>query len=131
MNPLLLGGIVETIGKVADDLFTSDEERARAELEAYQAETDRIATQTEVNKIEAGSDSIFVAGWRPAVGWVCGSALAYAAIVEPVARFVSQVAFGYSGAFPEIDTDLTLQVLLGMLGLGTLRTWEKGKGVAR
>lgn len=131
MNPLLLGGIVETVGKVADDLFTSDEERAKAELDAYTAETARLSTQTEVNKIEAGSDSIFVAGWRPAVGWVCGSALAYAAILEPVGRFVAQVGFGYAGEFPQIDTDLTLQVLLGMLGLGTLRTWEKGKGVAR
>lgn len=131
MNPLLLGGIVETVGKIADDLFTSDEERAKAELDAYTAETDRLANQTRINEIEAGSSSSFTSGWRPFVGWTCGLALAYVSVLEPVARFVSQVFFGYTGAFPVIDTDLTLQVLLGMLGLGGLRTFEKHKGLTK
>lgn len=61
---------------------------------------------------------------------VAGAALAYAAILEPVARFVAVIALDYKGAFPAIDTDLTLQVLVGILGLGGLRTWEKQKGVA-
>lgn len=83
--------------------------------------------QIEVNKEEARSINLFVAGWRPFVGWICGLGLAYAAILEPLARFGAQVLFGYGGAFPPIDTTLTIQVLIGMLGLGALRTGEKIK----
>jgi hypothetical protein len=61
---------------------------------------------------------------------VCGFAFAYAAILEPVARFVAAVMFGYKGAFPAIDTALTIQVLFGILGLGAMRMREKEKGVA-
>ena len=84
MNPLLIGGIIDTVGKVADSLFTSDEERAKlqieglkAETEAYRAESERLGGQLEVNKEEARHASVFVAGWRPAVGWVSVIALAY------------------------------------------------------
>lgn len=84
--------------------------------------------QIEVNKTEAASNSIFVAGWRPFVGWVGGFALAYAAIIDPVARFAAQVIFAYHGAFPIIDTEITMQVLFGILGLGAMRTMDKKNG---
>lgn len=84
--------------------------------------------QIDVNKTEAASTSLFVAGWRPFTGWVCGLGLAYVAIVEPVGRFMAQVWFDYTGGFPVIDTSLTMQVLIGMLGLGALRSTEKVKG---
>ncbi|MCR4297519.1 MAG: holin family protein [Gallionella sp.] len=83
--------------------------------------------QIAVNQEEAKSLNVFVAGWRPFVGWVCGAGLAYVALVEPLARFIAQVAFGYAGAFPAIDTSLTMQVLIGMLGLGAMRSVEKVK----
>lgn len=130
MNPLLIGGIVETVGKIADDLFTSDEERAKAALDAYSAETVRMTAQTDINKEEAKSSSTFVAGARPFILWVCGVALAYAALLEPLMRFAAKVWFGYAGDFPVIDTDITLQVLFGILGLGTLRSVEKFRGKA-
>lgn len=134
MNPLIvpaIGGIIETIGKVADDLITSDSERAKADLDAYNAETSRLTSQTKINEIEAGSSDRFVSRWRPAVGWVGVVALGYASIVEPVGRFIAQVAFGYDGAFPVIDTDLTLQVLLGLLGLGAMRSFDKKVGTSK
>lgn len=90
-----------------------------------------VMGQLEINKAEAANGSVFVSGWRPAIGWVCGAALAYAAIIEPVARFVATVAFGYLGIFPVIDTDITLQILFGLLGLAGMRSFEKSKGVAR
>lgn len=130
MNTLLIGGIVETVGKIADDLFTSDEERAKAALDAYSAETVRMTAQTDINKEEAKSSSTFVAGARPFILWVCGVALAYAALLEPLMRFAAKVWFGYAGDFPVIDTDITLQVLFGILGLGTLRSVEKFRGKA-
>lgn len=83
--------------------------------------------QIGVNVEEAKSTNWFVAGWRPAVGWICASALAYTAILEPFVRFVSTVIFKYAGSFPVIDTSLTTTVLLGMLGLGAMRTAEKIK----
>ena len=86
--------------------------------------------QIGVNTTEASSTDRFVSGWRPFVGWVGGVSLAYVAIVEPVARFTAQVGFQYAGPFPVIDTTLTMQVLLGILGLGGLRTMEKKAGVA-
>lgn len=134
MNPLLtagLGGIIEIVGKVADDLLTSDEERAKADLDAYQAETTRMAGQVEVNKIEASSASLFVAGARPFILWVCGVAFAYATLLEPMARFIAKVIFSYAGDFPVIDTDITLQLLFGMLGLGVMRSYDKRKAVGK
>ena len=105
-------------------------EQKMAELEKS-GELAKIAGQLEINKIEAGSSNWFVAGWRPFVGWVCGVGLAYVAILEPLVRFIAQVGFGYKGSFPLIDTSLTMQVLLGMLGLAGIRGFEKTKGVAR
>lgn len=105
-------------------------EQKLAELEKS-GELAKIAGQLEINKQEAASTNWFVAGWRPYVGWVCGTGLLYVALVEPVIRFIAQVLFGYRGMFPLIDTSLTMQVLLGMLGLGYLRSSDKAKGVAR
>mgnify|MGYP001572043587 CR=1 FL=1 len=85
--------------------------------------------QIEVNKEEAKSFSKFIAGGRPFIMWVCGIAFAYVAILEPIMRFTAQVFFSYTGAFPAIDTALTLQVMLGLLGLGAMRSWEKDKDV--
>jgi len=100
------------------------------ELAQLKAETDLALGQLAINAEEAKSASVFVSGWRPMVGWCGAIALAYAAIIEPVARFVAQVWFGYTGAFPVIDTTLTMQILFGILGLGAYRSFEKSKGVA-
>ena len=87
--------------------------------------------QLEVNKVEAGHRSRFVAGWRPFVGWTCGVALAWHFVVAPLLTFV----FAYLGAdlpqLPSFDMDALMTVLLGMLGLGGLRTFEKAKGLSK
>ena len=87
--------------------------------------------QLDINKAEASSSSLFVSGWRPAIGWICGFSLCYAAILEPIARFTASVIFAYVGTFPIIDTEITLQILMGLLGLAGMRTFEKHKGVAK
>ena len=69
----------------------------------------------------------FIAGWRPFIGWVCGLGLFYVSLLEPIGRFVATVFFKYTGPFPVIDTSLTMQVMLGMLGLAAARTVEKVK----
>lgn len=139
----LLGGgdAVKAIGDTVDKLFTSDDERLERKIEADKAQmahelelakldSQALQNQTDVNKIEAASTSLFVSGWRPFVGWVCGFALAYASIIEPILRFAATM-FGYVGSFPVIDTELTMQVLIGILGLGVFRTYERKQGVHR
>ena len=142
MNPLLITGLFE-IGKgLIDRLFPDPAAKAAAQLELIKlqqsgelaqlaAATDLAKLQVQTNIEEAKHPSLLVSGGRPFIMWVCGISMAYAAILEPMARFIADVIFGYTGAFPEIDTDITLQVLMGLLGLSGLRTWEKGKGVAR
>ena len=83
--------------------------------------------QIGVNAAEAKSTSLFVAGWRPFIGWVCGMGMAYAAIVLPVMEFIAKVVFDYLGEFPKVDWAILGQVLLGILGLGGMRTYEKTK----
>ena len=139
MNPLFIAPILE-IGKgIINRLFPDPAAAAAAQLELLKmqqngdlaqlaSETDLAKLQIQVNVEEAKSTNWFVAGWRPFVGWTCGAGLAYVAVLEPLARFAAKVAFGYSGEFPSISTDITLQVLLGMLGLGAMRSVEKIKG---
>jgi hypothetical protein len=100
------------------------------ELAVLAAETKLAEGQLNINAEEAKSSSLFVSGWRPFVGWSCGFALCYAAILDPILRFGAVVWFGYAGEFPEIDTNITMQVLLGMLGLAGMRSYEKKEGVA-
>lgn len=115
--------------KRAEELYKLEQLRQQGDLARMDAEVKLLLGQIEVNKVEAQHPSIFVAGWRPFAGWCGGVAFAYAAIIEPVARFISKVVYGYQGNFPEINTDLTIQVLLGMLGLGIMRSFEKTKEV--
>lgn len=114
----------------ADAQYRLAELAQKGDLAAMHAEVALLTGQLEINKEEAKHPSIFVAGWRPAVGWVCVFALAYSAILEPFARFIATIS-GYDGSFPVLDISLLGQVLLGMLGLGAFRTYEKTKGVAR
>ena len=140
MNPLLLSGLFDLGKGLIDRLWPDPAQKAAAALELARmqqngelaqlaAETDLAKLQIQTNIEEAKSTNWWVAGWRPAVGWVCGAGLAYAALVEPFARFAAKVWFGYTGDFPIIDTDLTLQILMGMLGLGAMRSIEKVKNV--
>jgi hypothetical protein len=130
MNLLGISSIIDSVGKVAGDLITTDKEKMQLEIENRKLDQAVDMAQIEVNKIEAASSSMFVAGWRPFIGWGCGSAFLYSAMFEPIARFVAQVGFNYTGAFPQLDTNLTMQVMLGMLGMAGMRSYEKTKGVA-
>jgi hypothetical protein len=138
MNPLLLSGLFE-IGKgIINRIFPDPAQAAAAQLELLKmqqngdlaqlaADTDLAKLQIQTNIAEAAGNW-FTAGWRPCIGWVCGAGLAYAALIEPFARFTAKVWFGYTGEFPVIDTTLTMQILMGMLGLGAMRSVEKVKG---
>ena len=138
MNPLLLSGLFDLGKGLIDRLFPDPAAKAAAQLELLKmqqagdlaqlaADTDLAKLQIQTNIAEAAGNW-FTAGWRPCIGWVCGAGLAYAALIEPFARFIAKVGFGYVGDFPIIDTNLTMQILMGMLGLGAMRSIEKIKG---
>lgn len=111
----------------AVELRKLEELRQKGDLAELQAYVTLLQGQLEINKTEAQHASIFVAGWRPWVGWVGGFSLAYAGIFEPLLRFIATMA-GYTGEFPQIDTAMTIQVLMGMLGIGAMRSFDKRQG---
>jgi len=119
---------VEAVANGLDGLFTSDDERlTHAEITARIKQEPNKA-QNAVNAIEARHKSIFVAGWRPFIGWVCGFALLYEFILNPIAAWIITLSMDVPVYPPVLDTTQLYTVLLGMLGLGGLRTYEKLKG---
>jgi hypothetical protein len=120
--------------KVIDRLWPDPAQAAAAKLELFKlqqsGELAVITGQMEINKAEAANPSVFVAGWRPFIGWVCGAACAWNWIGLPMAKALAvyhQVPFALSPA----DLSEMMPVLIGLLGLGGLRTVEKIQGVAR
>lgn len=127
--PKLIGGnIAETAKGVADvvDKFveTPDEKAAFQTVMAKMAQQPGLA-QVELNKIGAAHRSVFVSGWRPAVGWVCAVGLAFAFLVNPLLQWI----IGDPG--PELPLDIMMELVIGMLGLAGLRTAEKLAGRAK
>ncbi|WP_375180662.1 3TM-type holin [Enterococcus rotai] len=109
--------------KQAEEQRKLQELAQKGNLEELNAEVKLLISQVDLNKVEAAHKSIFVAGWRPFVGWVCGFGLLYNVILAPFLDFWLTV--------PEVETDLLYPVLLGMLGLGGMRSFEKVKRVSR
>jgi len=132
VNPLLIGPIFELGKGLIDRWFPDPAKKAEAEAQfmllMQEQDFKKVLGQLEVNAKEAANPSIFVAGWRPFVGWCCGLGFLWATIGQPVVTWIA-TARGWP-APPAIDTDVLLYVLGGMLGLGTLRSFEKSKGVA-
>ena len=129
----LLPSLLPVVGDVLDRFFPNKEEKAKAEREIEAKLTAHLASidlaQLEVNKQEASHRSLLVAGWRPFVGWTCGLALFYTYLVQPMATFVLAQT-GHLIQLPPVDLSAMMPVLLGMLGLGGLRSFEKYKGVS-
>ena len=131
MLQALIGPVTGLLDKFIED---KDQKAKLAHEIATMAEKhahESAMAQVEVNKAEAGHRSIFVAGWRPFIGWTCGVALAYHFVVAPLIIFGA----GWAGTpipdLPTFDMDSLMTVLLGMFGLGGMRTFEKAKGLAK
>lgn len=122
---------ISAIGNVLDKLFTSKDEKLSREEAMMRLLQQPSIAQTEINKIEAQHRSRFVAGWRPFIGWVCGVALAYNFIARDILAWLLKIYYPTMEPPPELAMEHLLTVLLGMLGLGTMRTYEKLKGKAK
>ena len=133
LDPVTAGlGLLDTfIGKFVKDKDLAAKLMAEAQTQEMAGEIQARLGQIEINKVEAASSSLFIGGWRPAVGWVCVAALAYQFVLSPFIRFVAIIAMDTPPEFPVLDSSQLTPILIGMLGLGGLRTWEKGKGVAK
>ena len=133
MNPLIIGPVLEFGGRLLERLFPDPQEKARAELQmlalSQEADLKTILAQIEVNAREAQHASIFVAGWRPAVGWCGAFGLLYASVLYPAFGWLCRIK-GWP-APPTLDTDVLMYILGGILGLGGYRSLEKIKGATK
>jgi len=119
-----------TVDKIWPDANIDAQSKADAIKAQLTTELQFTLGQLDINKTEAASASVFVAGWRPAVGWAGALGYGYEFLLRPLANGFS-IAFGFPAVFPGIEIDALSSLLFGLLGLGTLRTVEKVKGVAR
>lgn len=125
--------VLDIFGGLFESAFPNTAEREQKHLE-YSLKVQETLNQLdlaqiEVNKIEAASASVFVAGWRPAIGWVCAGAFAWQLILKDVVTYAMAIAQINVPPLPAADSELLGWAMGGMLGLGTMRTVEKVKGV--
>ena len=122
---------IEALGNIVDELFTSEDEKLTHKEILQRISQKPSLVQTEINKVEAGHRTIFVAGWRPFIGWVCGVALAYNFIIRDLLLWILLNLGSDTSIPPALQMDHLMTVLMGMLGLGVLRTVEKVKNKSK
>ena len=132
--PAVIAALAPVVGKLIDRLVPDEHEAKRAKLEMQQAlvaAANQInLAQAEITKTEAQHRSVFVAGWRPWIGWVCGAGFAWAFVLQPIAAWAVAIWWP-AKTLPDLDTAPLLEMTFAMLGLAGLRSWEKDKGLTR
>ena len=126
----MIGQVIEVADKVLGKFIPDKNLKMKLQKEMAMAFHDANLAQIQLNKQEAAHKNIFVAGWRPFVGWTCGVALAYHFIVSPIVETIL-IDAGVAVDLPSFEFSQLSSILMGMLGLGGLRTYEKMKGVSR
>lgn len=131
--------LVKLVGDVLNRILPPEKmsEKDKAAIEAQllvalgQMDMAQLQGQLGINVEEAKSGNLFIAGWRPAVGWVCATAMAYSFVAQPFMAFLIGLYNWQLPPLPTLDSGSLMTVLLGLLGLGTMRTFEKIKGVSK
>ncbi len=138
--PLL--AILPVVEKIFDRVLPDPQQAADAKLKLIElqqagelaqltADTELAKGQLEINKIEAGSSNLFVSGWRPFIGWTCGAAFAYSLIIQPFLVFCIVVYGTKLPELPKLDSDLLGWAMGALIGVGSMRTVERIKGVTK
>ena len=131
MIQALIGPVTGLLDKFIEDKDQKNKLAHELATMADQHAQQALLAQLEINKAEAASGSVFKGGWRPAVGWVCAIAFAYHFILKDLIIFGATFAGVDLPEMPEFDMGTLLTVLGGMLGIGSLRTYEKQKGLTK
>lgn len=133
MFALLLPALLPILQSVLSNIIPDPQAQAKATADIMAKLQQSDIGQMDINKAEAASSNVFVAGWRPFIGWVCGAAMAYTYILLPIGAFIASFFGDHYVTMvlnaPKLDDNLW-QLLCAMLGIGGLRTYEKVKGVA-
>ena len=124
-------GPIEALGNVLDALFTSDKERLDKKAVLARIAQQPALVQGEINKIEAAHKNVFVAGWRPFIGWVCGLALFYNFVLRDLMVWALMLSAHETPPPPVLHIDVLTTILYALLGLGGMRTFEKWQGRAK
>ena len=131
----LLNSLIGPVTGILDKVIEDKDQKAKLAHElatmADKLSHEQQLAQIEVNKAEAASGSLFKGGWRPFIGWVCGVAFCYHFVVQPIIIFVVALVGVNIPDLPEFQMNTLLTVLGGMLGIGSLRTYEKQKGLTK
>lgn len=142
---------VDAVGNALDKLFTSDDERNKAKAAMEQLRQQPATLQIELNKVEAANPRMFISGWRPWLGWVCGMGVGYdlflrpilqdfltiigatgcAAVIDPAAPGGHGLQCGVPIILTPLDTSVLMSLITALLGLASIRGFEKYNGVAR
>jgi len=126
LAPLLKPVVGSLIDRLVPDKNKRAEEKALLEQSIINAANQANLMQNKINLAEAQHKSIFVAGWRPSIGWICSSGLAWAFVLQPMAAF-----FFPEHELPDIQTDSILELVFAMLGMAGLRTYERKQGIEK
>ena len=124
------GDTLKTVGTVIDDLHFSGEEKEKLKLQMKEIDAKLKEKQLDINKAEASHRSVFVSGWRPLLGWVSGLSIGYVYLFQPILDMILQM-FGVQVDWVVLDLGQLMPLVLGMLGLGGLRSFEKAKGLTK
>lgn len=122
--------LIKPVSKILDKFVVDKDLKVKLEHEIKTEIQRANLAQIEVNKAEAQHRSVFVAGWRPFIGWTCAVAMAYHFVMQPIIVF-SLSANGVDYSLPEFDMASLMTVVLGILGLGGMRSFEKYKGITK
>ena len=124
------GDTLKTVGTVIDDLHFSGEEKEKLKLQMKEIDAKLKEKQLDINQAEASHRSVFVSGWRPFLGWVSGLSIGYVYLFQPILDMILQM-FGVEVDWVVLDLGQLMPLVLGMLGLGGLRSFEKAKGLTK
>lgn len=134
LSEIIGGSIGDAFSKIVgafkvspDKALEAQTELSKIQLELQAKIIDQVSAQMDINKVEAASTSMFVAGWRPFIGWICGIGLGVQFIVNPLVTWIAALA-KHPVQFPSLDLGTLMTLLFGMLGLGAMRSYEKIQG---
>ena len=136
LNKLLGGGLVDSVGKIVDELHTSEEEKAQAKIKLKQLDNALNKAQTDINLADAKSTATGLGGllqriWRPLIGFSCALAIFWEFVLKQFIVFFLAVFKIETMPLPSLDMGVLMPLVMSLLGMATLRTYEKQKGLSK